>query len=151
MDAATVISIAKISQFLWNETISKGIFFGGNIDPYKARQLYMERKALDYANANVGVASVYVGTNPFNPSFDNSFSGTPDAATINIYAGSTLIANYTVNTSTDTTFEKLSTNLAAAVNLNGYTATSSYTKITIKAPYSANNSINGTQITFQLT
>jgi len=52
MDAATVIQIAKISQFLWNETISKGSFFGGNIDPYKARQLYMERKALEYASAN---------------------------------------------------------------------------------------------------
>jgi hypothetical protein len=49
MDAATVISIAKISQYLWNETISKGSFFSNVIDPHKARQLYMERKALEYA------------------------------------------------------------------------------------------------------
>lgn len=55
MDAQNVISIAKISQYLWNETISKGSFFGGNIDPYKARQLYMERKALEYAAANISM------------------------------------------------------------------------------------------------
>jgi hypothetical protein len=49
MLAADVIAIAKVSQYLWNETISKGSFFNNVIDPNKARQLYMERKALEYA------------------------------------------------------------------------------------------------------
>lgn len=61
MDSQTVISIAKISEYLWNDTISKGNFFGGNIDPHKARQLYMERKALEYGQNNslnvLGVAN----------------------------------------------------------------------------------------------
>jgi hypothetical protein len=44
-----VISIAEISQYLWNDDIAKGNgLFGGVIDPFKARQLYMERKSLQY-------------------------------------------------------------------------------------------------------
>ena len=46
-----VISIAKISQYLWNDTIPKeNGFMGGTIDPRKAIQLYMEWKALQYGN-----------------------------------------------------------------------------------------------------
>jgi hypothetical protein len=52
MTTSDVISIAKISQYLWNESISKIGFFNNNIDPYKARQLYMERKALEYGQNN---------------------------------------------------------------------------------------------------
>lgn len=44
-----VINIAKVSEYLWNDTIAKeGGLFGGTIDPRKARQLYMEWKALQY-------------------------------------------------------------------------------------------------------
>ena len=150
MDAATVIQIAKISQFLWNETISKSVFFGNVIDPYKARQLYMERKALEYAKQSVGSAIIYVGTNPFDTTFDISFSGAPSSNTVNVYAGNLLIGTYVSNVLVDTTFEILATNLASAINLNGYSATVSYTTITVKAPYSSNNSINGTQITIQI-
>jgi hypothetical protein len=150
MDAATVISIAKISQYLWSESISKSVFFGNVIDPHKARQLYMERKALEYAKQNVGSAIIYVGTNPFDPTFDNSFSGAPSSNTVNVYAGNLLIGTYVSNVLVDTTFEILATNLASAINLNGYSATASYTTITVKAPYYSNNSINGTQITIQI-
>jgi hypothetical protein len=52
MTTADVIAIAKVSQYLWNDKIAKGGFFNNNIDPYKARQLYMERKALQYALDN---------------------------------------------------------------------------------------------------
>lgn len=46
---STVISLAEISQYLWNDTIAKeSAFFNGTIDPRKATQLYMERKAFDY-------------------------------------------------------------------------------------------------------
>lgn len=46
-----VISIAKISEFLWNDSIPKeNAFFGGTVDPRKAIQLYMEWKALQYGN-----------------------------------------------------------------------------------------------------
>jgi hypothetical protein len=48
---AEVISLAKISEYLWNDTIPKeSAFFGGTIDPRKAIQLYMEWKALQYGN-----------------------------------------------------------------------------------------------------
>jgi hypothetical protein len=50
---AETISIAKISQYLWDETIdNENLLFGGTIDPRKAIQLYMERKALEYGNTN---------------------------------------------------------------------------------------------------
>ena len=46
---AQVLSIAKISEFLWNDAIPKEKgFFNGTIDPRKAIQLYMEWKALNY-------------------------------------------------------------------------------------------------------
>ena len=53
---AEVLSIAKISEFLWNDTIPKEKgFFNGTIDPRKAIQLYMEWKALNYGiNQNLG-------------------------------------------------------------------------------------------------
>lgn len=52
MTPSDVINIAKISEYLWNDTIAKedGLF-GGTIDPRKARQLYMEWKALEYGNS----------------------------------------------------------------------------------------------------
>jgi len=44
-----VVSIAKISEYLWNDTIPKERgFFNGTIDPRKPMQLYMERIALQY-------------------------------------------------------------------------------------------------------
>lgn len=44
-----VVKIAQISQFLWNDSIPKqNVFFNGSIDPRKAQQLYIERKALQY-------------------------------------------------------------------------------------------------------
>lgn len=52
MTTQDIIAIAKVSQYLWNDQIAKGGFFNNVIDPYKARQLYMERKALEYALAN---------------------------------------------------------------------------------------------------
>jgi len=49
LDPQTVVSIAKISQYLWNDSIPKqNVFFNGSIDPRKAQQLYLERKALQY-------------------------------------------------------------------------------------------------------
>jgi len=46
---AQVLSIAKISEYLWNDAIPKEKgFFNGTIDPRKATQLYMEWKALNY-------------------------------------------------------------------------------------------------------
>jgi hypothetical protein len=49
MTPEQVVSIAEISQYLWNDSIPKqNVFFNGSIDPRKAQQLYMERKALQY-------------------------------------------------------------------------------------------------------
>jgi hypothetical protein len=49
LDPQTVVSIAEISQYLWNDSIPKqNVFFNGSIDPRKAQQLYLERKALQY-------------------------------------------------------------------------------------------------------
>jgi hypothetical protein len=49
LDPQNVVSIAEISQYLWNDSIPKqNVFFNGSIDPRKAQQLYMERKALQY-------------------------------------------------------------------------------------------------------
>lgn len=49
LDPQTVVSLAEISQYLWNDAIPKqNVFFNGSIDPRKAQQLYMERKALQY-------------------------------------------------------------------------------------------------------
>lgn len=49
LDPQTVVSIAEISQYLWNDSIPKqNAFFNGSIDPRKAQQLYMERIALQY-------------------------------------------------------------------------------------------------------
>jgi hypothetical protein len=49
LDPNTVVSITEISQYLWNDAIPKqNVFFNGSIDPRKAQQLYMERKALQY-------------------------------------------------------------------------------------------------------
>lgn len=49
MTPEQVVSIAEISQYLWNDSIPKqNAFFNGSIDPRKAQQLYMERKALQY-------------------------------------------------------------------------------------------------------
>lgn len=49
MTPAQVVSIAEISQYLWNDSIPKqNAFFNGSIDPRKAQQLYLERKALQY-------------------------------------------------------------------------------------------------------
>ena len=45
----TVVSLAEISQYLWNDAIPKeNQFFNGTIDPRKAQQLYIERCALQY-------------------------------------------------------------------------------------------------------
>ena len=44
-----VVSLAEISQYLWNDTIPKeNVFSNGTIDPRKAQQLYLGRKALQY-------------------------------------------------------------------------------------------------------
>jgi len=49
MTPQDVVSIAEISQYLWNDSIPKqNAFFNGSIDPRKAQQLYLERKALQY-------------------------------------------------------------------------------------------------------
>jgi hypothetical protein len=49
LDPQTTISLAEISQYLWNEKIPREqYFFNGTIDPRKARQLYMIRTALQY-------------------------------------------------------------------------------------------------------
>ena len=49
MDSNTVISLAEISQYLWNAEIPKqNQFFNGTIDPSKSQQLYLARKALQY-------------------------------------------------------------------------------------------------------
>lgn len=49
LDPQTTVSIAEISQYLWNDAIPKqNAFFNGSIDPRKAQQLYLERKALQY-------------------------------------------------------------------------------------------------------
>lgn len=49
MTPQEVVSIAEISQYLWNDSIPKqNAFFNGSIDPRKAQQLYLERKALQY-------------------------------------------------------------------------------------------------------
>jgi hypothetical protein len=48
----TVVELAEISQYLWCDSIPKqNVFFNGSIDPRKAQQLYMERKALQYGIA----------------------------------------------------------------------------------------------------
>ena len=49
MDPNTVVSLAEISQYLWNETIPReNQFFNGTIDPRKANQLYIVRNGLQY-------------------------------------------------------------------------------------------------------
>jgi hypothetical protein len=49
MTPEEVVSIAEISQYLWNDSIPRqSVLFNGSIDPRKAQQLYMERKALQY-------------------------------------------------------------------------------------------------------
>ena len=49
LDSNTVVSLAEISQYLWNDAIPKqNQFFNGTIDPRKAQQLYIERAALQY-------------------------------------------------------------------------------------------------------
>ena len=49
LDPQTVVSLAEISQYLWNETIPReDLFFNGTIDPRKAQQLYFARTALQY-------------------------------------------------------------------------------------------------------
>lgn len=46
---STIESIAKISQYLWTDTVAReSALFGGTIDPRKPLQLYMESKALAY-------------------------------------------------------------------------------------------------------
>ena len=63
MTPSNVINLAKISEYLWNDAIAKedGLF-GGTIDPRKARQLYMEWKALEYGNAqNINGAQAVQG------------------------------------------------------------------------------------------
>ena len=46
---STIESLAKISQYLWADTVSKKTsLFGGTIDPRKPMQLYIEAKALQY-------------------------------------------------------------------------------------------------------
>lgn len=64
MDANTVVSLAEISQYLWNESIPReNQFFNGTIDPRKANQLYLVRKGLQYGIAqnlsNLQGLSVY--------------------------------------------------------------------------------------------
>lgn len=60
---AEVINIAKVSEYLWNDAISKeNALFGGTIDPRKAIQLYMEWKALSYGNSQDIINGT--GTNP---------------------------------------------------------------------------------------
>lgn len=59
------IAIAEISQYLWdNEISNQSQLFGGSIDVGRAKKLYMERKALEYGNAqslpNILAASTYV-------------------------------------------------------------------------------------------
>jgi hypothetical protein len=83
---STVISLAEISQYLWNDTISKeSVFFNGTIDPRKAIQLYMERKAFEYGVAqsleNIDGTNNYVYAmcgaklKQANVILDNGFSG----------------------------------------------------------------------------
>jgi hypothetical protein len=60
-----VISLGKISQYLWGNAIStQSQLFGGSIDVGRSKKLYMERKALDYGNAqslsNLPSATTYV-------------------------------------------------------------------------------------------
>jgi hypothetical protein len=52
MTPEQVVSLAEISQYLWCDSIPKqNVLFNGSIDPRKAQQLYMERKALQYGIA----------------------------------------------------------------------------------------------------
>ena len=52
LNPQTVVELAEISQYLWCDSIPKqNVLFNGSIDPRKAQQLYMERKALQYGIA----------------------------------------------------------------------------------------------------
>ena len=49
LNPQTVVELAEISQYLWCDSIPRqNVLFNGSIDPRKAQQLYMERKALQY-------------------------------------------------------------------------------------------------------
>lgn len=45
---ADIISIAKISQYLASNDVSKGVLYGARINPMLPKQLYIERKAVEY-------------------------------------------------------------------------------------------------------
>ena len=41
---AEIVSIAKISQYLASNDVSKGVLYGARINPMLPKQLYIERK-----------------------------------------------------------------------------------------------------------
>ena len=53
LDPNTVVSLAEISQYLWNQAIPmENQFFNGTIDPRREQQLYLVRTGLQYGIAN---------------------------------------------------------------------------------------------------
>ena len=82
-----VINIAKVSEYLWNDTIPKQqVFFNGTIDPRKAIQLYMEWKALSFGNSQNLIDGI--GQNPATlqgvTNYVYALCGSKVAAAINI-------------------------------------------------------------------
>lgn len=137
-----IINIAKVSQYLAGDDVSKGVLFGPRLIPTSDRLLYMERKAVEWlynispsataVGATGGLTMTFIG---FNGDKVEVFCNIPNVGVVSL--GSYL------KQSGDTTLTILAASIAAALNYSGFSFSSTTALVNIFAPSSLGASING--------
>lgn len=140
-----IINIAKISQYLCENSIDKRGLFGGGVDLLLPRKIYNIRKSVEWLYLNSGQGSE---VNALGYIEINSLGSFSTGVNITVYVddpvfGLLILGSYTVQAS-DTTEGILAASLGniLASNTYGYTITVNGSIITIEARPGLGSSIN---------
>jgi hypothetical protein len=135
------INIAKISQYLALNAISKGGLNGGGQDVRLPRKIYLVRKNVEWlydldtpVTAVGAIGYVTISFLGFNGDGIEIFA---------TFSGSTTSLGTYEKLSTDTDISTLVASIAAAMDYEGFTFASNATQVIINAPASLGATVNG--------
>jgi hypothetical protein len=144
-----IIDIANISQYLASRDVAfDGIFNWGSLDKDLPLKIYDVREAVEWANnedysAQSATAIFFIGGSIHEGDTIEVFVEDPIEGLISI--------GFYELTQSDTTYSIIATNLAAAINLYGYSAVSINDAVVVTAPLSAGSLLNGISLTIEFT
>jgi len=139
-----IISYAKIGEYLAQNDVTKSqIFFNGSLDTMLPIKIYESRVSLEWAyDLDYQIASA---TAVFYIDGTYDTGSRIKVSVIDPSLGLIVICTYLI-TVLDTTKEIVATNLALAINTNGYLAVSNGNAVIVTAPLALGSTINETNL-----